>query len=500
MGLSLALNNARASLGATSSQIAAASRNVTGADDPAYSRKIASLVSGGGTLSVVIQRATDSALFSRKLLSTSDAASSEAVSAGLQTLGETVGDTNDPTSPASRLGTLNAAILAAANRPDDTQLAREAVEKARDLATSLNSATAAVQTVRADADTALAASTVRITDLLAQFDMANGAVTRGSAYGADVSDALDDRDRILGALSEEIGITTVARPGGDLAIYTDSGVPLFDRTARRVSFEETVGFAPGTTGKSLIVDGVPVTGGTSPMPVQSGRIAGLATLRDTVTVTYQAQLDVMASGLIDAFSETGTINVFAADGVTLISSTTYDAPGLFTSPDVTRGPPGSTFLQTGLAASIRINAAVDPKAGGNLDTLRDGGMNGAPYRSNPAAGAQAGYADRLRSLSDALGADRTFDSTTQLAGRMDLQSFAAASAGWLSNQRKVATSEADYQSTLLARAGEAYSNAVGVNVDDETARILQLEQSYTASARLISVVDQLLTTLMDAVR
>lgn len=495
MGLSLALNNARASLGATSSQIAAASRNVTGTDDPAYSRKIASLVSGGGTVSVVIQRATDSALFSRKLLSTSDAASSEAVSAGLKALGETVGDTNDPTSPASRLGTLNAAILAAANRPDDTQLAREAVEKARDLATSLNSATAAVQTVRADADTALAASAVRITDLLAQFDLANGAVTRGSAYGADVSDALDDRDRILGALSEEIGITTVARPGGDLAIYTDSGVPLFDRTARRVSFEETVGFAPGMTGKSLIIDGVPVTGGTSPMPVQSGRVAGLATLRDTVTVTYQTQLDAVAGGLVDAFAETGD-----PDGTGEVT-----LAGLFTGAAGNAVPNGDPAQNLGLAATIRINAAVDPKVGGNLATLRDGGMNDRATALNTTAfrdnlTSDAAFPDRLRTLSTALAETRSFDPTAELSGTLNLQSFAAASAGWLSNQRKVTTSEAEYQSTLLARAGEAYSNAVGVNVDDETARILQLEQSYTASARLISVVDQLLTTLMDAVR
>ncbi|MBX9931348.1 MAG: flagellar hook-associated protein FlgK [Methylobacterium sp.] len=495
MGLSLALNNARASLVATSSQIGAASRNTTGADDPSYSRKIASLVSGGGGVSVNIQRATDSALFARRLLSISDAAAGEAVSKGLASLGQTVGDTNDPTSPAARLGALGAALQTAANRPDDAQLARDAVEKARDLATSLNGAANAVQAVRAEADTALAGSVSTINDLLAQFAVANSAVMRGSAFGADISDALDDRDRILSSLSEEIGISTLARPGGELAIYTDSGVPLFDRTARRVTFKETVGFAAGTVGQSVIVDGVPVTGADSPMLVQSGRIAGLTTLRDEVTVTYQAQLDAVAGGLVDAFSETGDPDGNGA--VTLA--------GLFTGAAGNVVPNGISASNRGLAASIRINAAVDPRVGGNLATLRDGGMNDndlalnpTAFRSNP--GTEAGYAGRLRGLSAALGLERSFDPAAELPGTMSLQAFAAASAGWLSNARKAATAEADYQSTLLSRASEVYSNAVGVNVDDETARILQLEQSYTASARLISVVDQLIKTLMDAVR
>ncbi|KQT19778.1 flagellar biosynthesis protein FlgK [Methylobacterium sp. Leaf399] len=487
MGLSLALNNARASLSATSSQIAAASRNTTGADDPNYSRKIATLVTGGGTTAVVIQRATDDALFARKLLSTSDAAAAGAVSAGLDSLSRTVGDTDDPTSPAARLGSLNAALQAAANRPDDGQLAREAVESARDLALSLNAAADAVHTVRADADTALGASVTRINDLLSQFAVANGAVTRGSANGADVTDALDDRDRILGALSEEIGITTVSRPGDDMAIYTDSGVPLFDRTARRVTFAETVGFTAGTVGNSVMADGVPVTGANSPMPVQSGRIAGLAALRDTVAVRYESQLDAMAGALVDAFAETGDLGAGPVRRAGLFSDGTS---GLV--------PGGAASATLGLAAAIRINAAVDPRTGGSLDTLRDGGMNGPAFRANP--GTEAGFDGRLRDLASALGTARAFDPGTQITGVLTLQSFAAASAGWLSNERKLATSEADYQSTLLSRAGEAYSNAVGVNVDDETARILQLEQSYTASARLISVVDQLLKTLMDVVR
>jgi flagellar hook-associated protein 1 FlgK len=488
MGLSLALNSARSSLIATSTQVALAARNTAGASDPFYTRKIANLVATSGGSAVSIQRATDSALFDRKLSATSSVAASEAVLDGLTTLKGTIGDTDDGTSPAARLGALNAALLMAANKPDDAALARTAVDRARDLAASLAAGATAVQSVRAQADAGLADSVARINDLLTQFDAANRLVTNGT--GADVTDALDDRDRILANLSQEIGISTVTRAGNDVAIYTDSGVPLFERSPRRVSFTPTTAFPAGTIGAAVTVDGVPVTGATSPMPVHSGRIAGLAELRDNVATRYEAQLDGIANGLIDAFAETGT------DAL----GNPVRAAGLFTAGPGGPVPNGTTANQLGLAARIRVNAAVDPQQGGNVSLLRDGGIAGAAYRSNPDPATNAAYPDRLRALAAALGADRPFDASSDLGTRSSLHDFATASTGWLSAKRQAATTNSDYQSTLLARASDAYSNATGVNTDDETAMTLQLERSYTASAKLLTVINDLLKTLMDAVR
>ncbi|MDP2733429.1 MAG: flagellar basal body rod C-terminal domain-containing protein, partial [Hoeflea sp.] len=48
------------------------------------------------------------------------------------------------------------------------------------------------------------------------------------------------------------------------------------------------------------------------------------------------------------------------------------------------------------------------------------------------------------------------------------------------------------------RSAEALSNETGVSLDEELSMLLQLEQSYKASARLISVVDEMLKALMAA--
>ncbi|QRE76677.1 flagellar hook-associated protein FlgK [Methylobacterium aquaticum] len=479
MGLSLALDSARSALLATSSQIATTARNTAGANDPGYSRKIVSLVTGTGGTTVVVTRASDSALFTRKLSAASAASESQALLDGLTRLSQTVGDTSDAGSPAARLGALNAALQAAANRPDDAGLARTAVESARDLATSLNSAAAAVQNARAEADRGMTDSVARINDLLGQFDIANRAVMRGTASGQDVSDSLDTRDRIVSQLSAEIGISVSDRPGGDMAIYTDSGVTLFDRGARTVSLTPTAAFSAGTVGSAVTIDGVPVTGAASPMRLSSGRLAGLATLRDESTVTYGNQLDAIAGALIDTFKETGAAGPKA---------------GLFTA-GAGGALPGSN---AGLAGSIALNVAVDPTLGGDVTTLRDGGMNGAAYKANP--GTDAAYATRLRGLVDGLATARSFAPGPPLNETATLAGFAADSAGWLEATRKAASGEADYQKTLLGRASDALSNAVGVNGDDETAQMLQLQRSYTASAKILTMVDDLLQTLLTAIR
>lgn len=303
MGLSVALNTARTSLLASSNQLATTARNVAGANDPGYSRKIATLIPGSGGATVTITRASDAALYARTLSASSDAARGEALLNGLTQLAQTVGDTDDPTSPAARLTRFQATLQAAANQPNNTAVVRDAVEAAKALAGSLQEAAETVHASRAEADKGIADSVTRLNDLLSRFDTANKAVIRAVSNNADATDALDDRDRILTAISQEIGVTAVTRGNGDVALYTDGGVTLFDRGPRAVTFAPTTAFAGGSKGNAVVIDGVPVTGATSPMPLSSGRIAGLAALRDEMAVTYEAQLDTLAGGLIATFAE-----------------------------------------------------------------------------------------------------------------------------------------------------------------------------------------------------
>lgn len=482
MSLSLALNSARSSLFATSTQIDASARNIANAGNSGASRKIAvtTTVASGEAQVVTVSRASDSALYARMIDATSSAAGSQARLDGLNRLKDGIGDTTGETSPAGRLGALGDALTQFANAPDDPALAVRTLTSAQDLATALSGAAKTVHTVRTDADAAMARSVDRVNDLLRQFGVENEAVITAPA-GADVTDALDRRDSVLASLAEEIGVTAVTRGNADMVLYTDGGATLFETKPRAVSFQTSPILIAGQSGRAVMVDGVSVTGDDATMKLRSGRLAGLAELRDRTAATFEKQLDAMALGLVESFAEVDQTGA----GLPAVA-------GLFTA-----GSAAVPTDATGLAARLAVNPAVDPAQGGSLTLLRDGGINGAAYVANSVGGAS--FSGHLEARSEALQAVRGFDASAGLPSPSTLADFAAASTGWLEGQRQTVAVRADSETALLSYASTALSNATGINMDEEYARQLDLERSYQASSKLIGVINGLYEALFRVV-
>jgi flagellar hook-associated protein 1 len=486
MSLSVGLDVALSGLSSTAEQTAVVSRNVARANDPYATRKSANVVTTatGGIRVSSVTRAANTALLEKMLSATSASAAQKSIVEALNRLDETVADPELDTSPAAMIQKLNDAIQQYASAPQDPLRAQSAVSAAQNLADTLNSATQTVQGVRAQADAGIADSVTRLNTLLGRFETINIEIVKGTRVGADVTDYLDQRDALLASISEEVGIRTVSRENGDMAVFTDSGVTLFDVKARSVTFDRTLIYAPGTTGNAVFVDGVPIAGSAGVMLAGSGRLTGLAAVRDGITVTYQNQLDEVARGLIEVFAESD-------QGAT---PTLPDAPGLFTYPGAPAMPPSGT-LMAGLAGSIRINPTVDPTQGGDLSLLRDGGMAGDPAYVYNAAGGSA-YADRLNQYVSGLSATRAFDPSVKLLPTATLGSFASASGAWLQETRKFANDNSEYADTLLQRSSDALSKETGVNIDEEMTALLELERSYQASTRLITTIDNMLKSLL----
>ena len=95
------------------------------------------------------------------------------------------------------------------------------------------------------------------------------------ANGGDITDVLDARDAVLKQLSSEVGIRTVTRDNGDMAIYTDSGVTLFDKLPRQVAFQQTQDLLRAPPARAVYADGVPIAGTDHVMAIAAGKLAGL---------------------------------------------------------------------------------------------------------------------------------------------------------------------------------------------------------------------------------
>jgi flagellar hook-associated protein 1 len=499
MSLSTAFNVISSSFAANAAQIAVVSNNIANVNTPGYSRQIANAVTNsyGGADVASVTREANAELLEQVSSSTSQAATQQAISNGLSTLAATVDDSSSTSStsgadqngasPSAMLSNLQSALATYEDSPTSSSAADAVVSAASDLATWLNRASATVAQVREQADQNMASSVSTINSLLNQFTAANNAVVTGLRTGADVSSAEDTRDSIVTQLAQQIGVSTTTAANGSESIYTDSGVTLFQDTPRTVSFTPTPTLVDGGNGNAVTVDGVPITGANSPMPIQSGAVAGYAALRDTLAPEYEAQLDQIAGGLINAFAESDQS----------ATPTQPSLPGLFTTPGATSLP--SMSATTGLADAIEVNPNADRSQGGDPTLIRDGGISdpGNPTYTYNTTGS-ASYTGRIQQLISQISATQSFDPSAGLGSSSSLTDYANASVSWLQAENQQASNASSYQNALATQATSALSNATGVNLDTEMTNMLNLENTYASTAKLLTTVNSMFSALLQA--
>jgi flagellar hook-associated protein 1 FlgK len=489
MSLTSAGAVAAKSLGVISNEINITSRNISAAGVAGLSAKRAKVAADDdGVAFLGVGRAANAALFRNLLAASASQAGEMAVADSLARLDQSLNlaDPANSRSPASMIAGLTSALQAYSASPANETAGQLALDAAHNLVFALRDAAAATQDESRQADIGVASAVKEINALLAQFSALNREIVSGSAAGADVTDALDRRDGVLLQLSKSIGVTTVTRANNDMVVYTDSGVTLFETAPRQVTFNETPNLSPGVSGAAVYIDGVQVTGAGAPLALRSGSIQALVRIRDELAPRFQTQLDEIARGLVVAFAES---DQSGAGGKTL--------PGLFTYAGAVEAP--GVSLIAGLAGQIEINVNVDPAKGGLLARLRDGGISNDPgYVYNPSGA--PGYSTRLTELANAAAWPQDFDPLAGLAGAGSVKDFAAASIGWLAAQRKQSDGAATYFDAIVSQTTQALSNATGVNLDDQMAQMLALENSYQASARLLEAVNSLFDSLLSAVR
>lgn len=488
MSLSTALNIAQSSIRNAGRQTTIVSRNIQDAGSADYNRRIANLTSTApGARMVQVQRAANEQLFRQNLAASSDWSAQSTLYDGMTRLGLRVNGADNAASASTALGKLQQALQLYATTPSSQTLAESALDAARAVVRSLNDGTAAIQGFRLETDQQIALAVDDLNGLLAEFKDINNEVVAGTRANRDVSDALDRRDAILKQIAEHVPVSTLTRSGNDMVILTKDGATLFETVPRAVSFVPSAGFAAGINGSGVYVDGVPLTVGASGNAEKGGRLAAMLQLRDGVAATMQAQLDEVARGLISAFSESDRSP----------TPTLPDRPGLFTWPGAPAMPAAGTLVD-GLAGRISLNAAIDSRQGGSPQLLRDGGANGAAYVANTGGGSS--YSTLLIAYGDRLDQPMAFDAAAGLSATASVSGYASNVIGWFEGLRATASTAAETKQALAVRTADALSNETGVNVDMEMSLLLELEHSYQASARLIQAVDEMLQTLLAAVR
>lgn len=483
MSISAAFASAVSGLRATARQADVLSSNVANATTPGYAKRevlLSAQNAGGAGQGVRVDGVSrDVNLF---LLNDRRAAQAGAANAGIQAdflkrLESIIGDPAGDGSLVSRVDRFDAALIAAASRPESEAALNAATDAARGLADGLRAASDRVQAERLAADGGIGNAVDRLNDSLKRVEELNASIVTATASGHDATALMDQRARLVDEISGLVPVRELARPNNTIALVTAGGAVLVDGKAARFGFTPAGAMSPDANISSGALSGLQLNGrdisttGSSSL-IRGGELEGLFQIRDDLAVTGQQQLDTLARDLIERFSASG-LDPTLAPG----------AAGLFTDE-------GASFVpadETGIAARITLNGAVDPSNGGAVWKLRDGLGASAP--------GPAGYAGILNALSSQIQTYSPTGSGAVSPGARNLSGLAAEILSMTSVSRLSAADEQAFRNAKLNSLSDQEA-ARGVNIDEEMQSLLVLEKTYAANARVIRALDEMLANLL----
>ncbi len=614
MGLSVTLSNALSGMKIGQNALDVLSGNVANAGTPGYHKRSVSVIDSLGARSTYARQGALTRTFNQSLEQHHTRAVSDSsfasVRAGyldrLQTLFGMPGTTGSLDSVFSAFET---SLTSLTSSPDNFANRADTVQKAQELAGALNRLSGDVQSLRQEIEAKISTSVADINNQLQALEKINNRLADQGIDPSSRATLLDQRDRLVGTLSEQMDLRVSYRSDDTVALMTRSGVGILDGRASIISFESAgqlaatslfnpsdaksgVGRLSITTGAGLKIDLVKQN------VLTSGELAGLIQLRDNDLVQAQDQLDEIAAGLAMAMSTKTTTGTQVTSGAS--AGFEVDISNLQNGNEF-----GFSYIQGGVSKSVRVLNVADPTklpldyidsngarvigvdfsagptavaskvqmavgsglavsaTGTSIRIMDDGALGNTDVKSMQSRatvvgtqggdlginlfvdygntsftnaldnnGQKLGFASRI-SVNTAISTDNRLlvqytpgtamgdaSRVDQLLLNLDTLRFAggqgsvSGSAGsrlagtvsdlisqsinTVGNMASSAGSEAETQEMTLDALGNRLESEYGVDIDEEMARLMELQNAFAANARVMSVAQELIKDLMSS--
>jgi len=116
-------------------------------------------------------------------------------------------------------------------------------------------------------------------------------------------------------------------------------------------------------------------------------------------------------------------------------------------------------------------------------------------------GVPRGDGSLAEAMSDLMVTNVSFGAAGNFAAQSNtLKNYAESIIANAASRANVAQQEADTYRLVYQQTKDVLNNQTGVNIDEETARMVELQTKYEASARVIATIRDMFAALMDAVR
>lgn len=219
--------------------------------------------------------------------------------------------------------------------------------------------------------------------------------------------------------------------------------------------------------------------------ISGGAIAGGSDLDTTLDMTKQQRI---SAAVVPEGSGYRLRLVHAGGDEIYASSTLTQGKNLLTDLDLKRG---ATRFGELLDVRSDIRTAPEKISRGAMQWSSDKSQYYLSEGDNTAA---LGLATTMTSK-------RPMDSAGGVyAGKFTIAEFAAASISVVASASKHSVDKLDYQTKLSASLDFQNSSFSGVNIDEEVSAMMDFQQAYAASAKVITVLQEMLETLTSMIR
>lgn len=478
MSLSSALSNALSGLTASARGAGVVSSNISNAMNDGYATRELSLsartggASGGVSINGV-NRLVNQALLGDRRQADSAQSAAQTTSGYLERLSTVIADPTEASSLTSLLADFEASLISSASLPESETRLQAVWNSASAITDSLNTMSDSVQSLRAEADSAINTQVAKLNLSLENVEQLNKDIIAAKTQGREISGLMDQRQAEIDAIAEIVPVQELQREMGAVALMTPGGAVLLDGQAAELSFTPNNTVVAHMTLENGLLSGLQINGSNVSASeggaMSGGSLGALFAVRDELLPDIQAELDTVALDLIERF------------GSGFDDSLVSGEPGLFWDDG---SPPVAT---TGIASRIGLNTAADPESG-DLWRLRDG--------LGAATETAGGNATLLQAMQAAL---NTVSNPSSDALGSASRDAAGLLSDFLSSMGLRDTEAAQNLSFAAARQSELTEMelALGVDTDAEMQKLLMIEQSYAANAKIIQAVDEMLQQLME---
>ncbi|ALG73302.1 flagellar hook protein [Azospirillum thiophilum] len=469
MSLFAALNSATAGLRTVQANVKLVSDNIAQANDPNRTRHTAqqSVDASGQVISTTYRREVDKALMAQVQDLTSRDGGSQVTATYMQQLGDLLRTTNGTPLLNDYSDKFQAAIKTLATSPEDQTAQYQLVQAADNFSREIRRVSEGVEQLDRDITTDTEKSVGTVNDLLKQINQINNDMVSLQGQGSAANAVADKRDGLIRELSTYMGVRTVERPDGRMAIFTPSGLALVDAQPANLSYDGgNINLQVGnqvtsinnhlTTGKLGSLLQMRKDGSTTEPPTAASGDPTTEVIRK-----LRSQLDELSKAFTGA-TKPGEPASFAD---------AYDNAG----PAADDEQATQFFIGTD-----RFTIAINPKLLDNKVKIKQTAIDDMVTAIN--APGRSFSADGLKM------ADTTYSGMGS-----------AITGTWMAAAKTAnATRDSDQASAQLLT--ERYQSQTGVNIDEEIAQLQQLQTSYQASARVMQVANAMFDALEAVVR